>query len=75
VSVPARFRGRAYGSKGRRTMVMTDQKPATPSGNHPKRRLSDKIVIAFHHACDQTDIEAAWERECPEIGGIGTESI
>jgi hypothetical protein len=25
------------------------------------RRLSDKIMIAFHHACDQQDIEVAWE--------------
>ena len=24
-----------------------------------KRRLSDKILIAFHQACDQNDIEAA----------------
>ncbi len=23
------------------------------------RRLSDKILIAFHHACDQADYEAA----------------
>lgn len=23
------------------------------------RRLSDKILIAFHHACDQADFEAA----------------
>lgn len=23
------------------------------------RRLSDKILIAFHHACDQTDYEVA----------------
>jgi hypothetical protein len=23
------------------------------------RRLSDKILIAFHHACDQADIEVA----------------
>jgi hypothetical protein len=23
--------------------------------------LSDKILIAFHHACDQQDIEVAWE--------------
>lgn len=23
------------------------------------RRLSDKILIAFHHACDQTDFEVA----------------
>lgn len=25
------------------------------------RRLSDKILIAFHHACDERDIEVAWE--------------
>jgi hypothetical protein len=25
------------------------------------RRLSDKILIAFHHACDQRDIEVAAE--------------
>jgi hypothetical protein len=25
------------------------------------RRLSDKILIAFHHACDQNDIGVAWE--------------
>jgi hypothetical protein len=25
------------------------------------RRLSDKILLAFHHACDQRDIEVAWE--------------
>jgi hypothetical protein len=42
-------------------MVLTDQKPANPSGNHLKRRLSDTILIAFHHACDQTDTEVAWE--------------
>ncbi|MFN8982958.1 MAG: hypothetical protein ACK5X9_10585 [Alphaproteobacteria bacterium] len=23
------------------------------------RRLSDKVLIAFHHACDQTDFEVA----------------
>ena len=25
------------------------------------RRLSDKILIAFHHACDQSDFEVAEE--------------
>jgi hypothetical protein len=25
------------------------------------RRLSDKILIAFHRACDQRDVEVAWE--------------
>jgi hypothetical protein len=32
-----------------------------PSGATPRysRRLSDKILIAFHHACDQGDFEIA----------------
>jgi hypothetical protein len=31
------------------------------SGSAPRytRRLSDKILIAFHHACDQSDFEIA----------------
>jgi hypothetical protein len=31
------------------------------AGNAPRysRRLSDKILIAFHHACDQGDFEIA----------------
>ena len=31
------------------------------SGGAPRysRRLSDKILIAFHHACDQNDFEVA----------------
>ncbi len=31
------------------------------TGNAPRysRRLSDKILIAFHHACDQGDYEIA----------------
>ena len=32
------------------------QAPATPRYS---RRLSDKILIAFHHACDQGDYEVA----------------
>jgi len=33
----------------------------TGSGGTPRytRRLSDKILIAFHHACDQADFEVA----------------
>ena len=33
----------------------------TRTGGAPKysRRLSDKILIAFHHACDQNDLEVA----------------
>jgi hypothetical protein len=42
-------------------MVITDQKLVNPSGNHHKRRLSDTIFIAFHHACDQADVEVAAE--------------
>jgi hypothetical protein len=40
-------------------MMMKDQKPANPSGHQFKRRLSDKILIAFHQACDQRDLEVA----------------
>jgi hypothetical protein len=25
------------------------------------KRLSDRIIIAFHHACDLRDIETAWD--------------
>ena len=33
----------------------------SPTGGAPRytRRLSDKILIAFHHACDQSDFEVA----------------
>jgi hypothetical protein len=33
----------------------------TGGGSAPRysRRLSDKILIAFHHACDQADFEVA----------------
>jgi hypothetical protein len=31
---------------------------ATPTQRY-SRRLSDKVLIAFHHACDQTDFEIA----------------
>jgi len=30
-----------------------------PSAPRYSRRLSDKILIAFHHACDQGDFEVA----------------
>jgi hypothetical protein len=32
-----------------------------PAARRPKRRLSDTILIAFHQACDQRDIEVAWD--------------
>lgn len=46
---------------------MTDEAPdpegarETGRGSAPRhsRRLSDKILIAFHHACDQADYEVA----------------
>jgi hypothetical protein len=33
----------------------------TESASEPRytRRLSDKVLIAFHHACDQHEIEVA----------------
>jgi hypothetical protein len=39
---------------------MTEREAVPGRGRH-KRRLSDKILIAFHHACDQRDIGVAWE--------------
>jgi hypothetical protein len=36
------------------------EQPAREGARHPprySRRLSDKILIAFHHACDQGDFE------------------
>jgi hypothetical protein len=35
-----------------------DDAPVVQRQRHT-RRLSDKILIAFHHACDQGDIEVA----------------
>lgn len=32
--------------------------PTNPPSRYA-RRLSDKVLIAFHHACDQGDIEVA----------------
>jgi hypothetical protein len=41
---------------------MTEHKPeGAPDRKHSKRRLSDTILVAFHFACDQADIETAWE--------------
>jgi hypothetical protein len=33
--------------------------PATSAAPRYSRRLSDKILIAFHHACDQSDFAIA----------------
>ena len=32
---------------------------SAPHQRHARRRLSDKILIAFHQACDQADLEVA----------------
>lgn len=33
--------------------------PSAAPATRYSRRLSDKILIAFHHACDQSDFEVA----------------
>ena len=35
------------------------REPGTGGAPRYSRRLSDKILIAFHHACDQADYEVA----------------
>jgi len=37
----------------------TGREVGTGSAPRYSRRLSDKILIAFHHACDQADFEVA----------------
>ena len=43
--------------QGRRAEDVRD--PAGATAPRYSRRLSDKILIAFHHACDQGDYEVA----------------
>jgi len=35
--------------------------PSTTPAPRQTRRLTDKILIAFHHACDQSEFEVAEE--------------
>jgi hypothetical protein len=42
----------------RGTAADTSEKPSNPIPRHT-RRLSDKILLAFHHACDYEDLEVA----------------
>ena len=46
-----------------KTMDQAEEVTPRESGAAPaqrySRRLSDKILIAFHHACDQADFEVA----------------
>ena len=47
---------------GETTVQRDEEMPRDPgAGSAPRysRRLSDKILIAFHHACDQADFEVA----------------
>ena len=37
----------------------TGRETGTAGAPRYSRRLSDKILIAFHHACDQADFEVA----------------
>lgn len=50
-------------TKTRTRVSQTDEDVGreTGPGGAPRysRRLSDKILIAFHHACDQSDFEVA----------------
>lgn len=39
--------------------VLTRRSTARSTAPRYSRRLSDKILIAFHHACDQGDFEVA----------------
>lgn len=39
--------------------VFRDTATTTAGAPRYSRRLSDKILIAFHHACDQGDLEVA----------------
>jgi hypothetical protein len=43
------------------TTTTTTNAPPDTAAPEPRyaRRLTDKILVAFHHACDQRDIEAA----------------
>lgn len=42
-----------------RTEDDTGRESGASSAPRYSRRLSDKILIAFHHACDQADFEVA----------------
>ncbi len=39
--------------------LIREEAPASTSATRYTRRLSDKILIAFHQACDQSDLEVA----------------
>ncbi len=39
--------------------IVRDEAGLSSGAPRYSRRLSDKILIAFHHACDQSDLEVA----------------
>ncbi len=41
------------------TGVRVAEAPAGGSSQRQGRRLSDKILVAFHHACDAQDLDVA----------------
>jgi hypothetical protein len=55
------YEGRRNSAGGPVNHSDDDQAREGGSGGPPRysRRLSDKILIAFHHACDQADFEVA----------------
>jgi hypothetical protein len=46
-------------AKGGKSMAIPLDHLAYGGITLPSRRLTDKILVAFHHACDQSDFEIA----------------
>jgi hypothetical protein len=62
VPVPSGHRGRgASAPSGDVAMVEDDGRPSSVRTVRHTRRLSDKILTAFHQACDQGNFEVATE--------------
>lgn len=47
------------GQSEKRPNAQAQTTPASGGAPRYSRRLSDKVLIAFHHACDQGDFEVA----------------
>jgi hypothetical protein len=41
------------------TSVRSSETPGATGSQRQGRRLSDKILVAFHHACDAQDLDVA----------------
>jgi hypothetical protein len=41
--------------------MTVEQNIENSSGHRSTRRVSDKILIAFNFACDQRDVDIAWD--------------